>query len=146
MTLHDLAPWAYLIAAVTFILGLKGLTSPKTAVLGNRIAAAGMLLAVAFTFLVQGTTNLPLIIAGIAVGGAIGLYGARAVKMTAMPQMVVLIDSLPRFTGQRLDHLQRQALSGFAITSGTGTAGLQAIGDAIDCMLIDDALAGAVRV
>ena len=92
MTMHDLAPWAYLIAAVTFILGLKGLTSPKTAVLGNRIAAAGMLLAVAFTFLVQGTANLPLIVAGIAVGGAIGLYGARAVKMTAMPQMVALFN------------------------------------------------------
>ena len=92
MTLNDLAPWAYLIAAVTFILGLKGLTSPKTAVLGNRIAAAGMLLAVAFTFLVQGPANLALIVAGIAVGGAIGLYGARAVQMTAMPQMVALFN------------------------------------------------------
>ena len=92
MTLNDLAPWVYLIAAVTFILGLKGLSSPKTAVQGNRVAAAGMLLAVAFTFLIQGTANLGLIVAGIAVGAAIGLFGARAVKMTAMPQMVALFN------------------------------------------------------
>ena len=92
MSIADLAPWAYLVTAVTFILGLKGLTSPKTAVLGNRLAAAGMLLAVLFTFLVQGTANLPLIVAGIAVGTVAGLWGARAVKMTAMPQMVALFN------------------------------------------------------
>ncbi len=92
MTIAELAPWAYLVTAVTFVLGLKGLTSPKTAVLGNRIAAAGMLLAVLFTFVVQGTANLPLILAGIAVGTVAGLWGARAVKMTAMPQMVALFN------------------------------------------------------
>jgi len=48
--LHTLIPLTYLIAAVTFVLGLKGLSGPKTAVNGNRIAAAGMLLAVAATF------------------------------------------------------------------------------------------------
>ena len=49
----DLQAWipaVYLIAAMTFVLGLKGLSGPTTAVAGNRIAAAGMLLAVAFTF------------------------------------------------------------------------------------------------
>ena len=45
MTVETLIPIAYLIAAVTFILGLKGLSSPTTAVQGNRIAAAGMLIA-----------------------------------------------------------------------------------------------------
>jgi len=92
VTIAELAPWAYLVTAVTFVLGLKGLTSPKTAVLGNRVAAAGMLLAVVFTFLVQGTANLPLILGGIAIGTAAGLWGARAVKMTAMPQMVALFN------------------------------------------------------
>ena len=92
MTIAELAPWAYLVTAVTFVLGLKGLTSPKTAVLGNRVAAAGMLLAVVFTFLVQGTANLPLVLGGMAIGTAAGLWGARAVKMTAMPQMVALFN------------------------------------------------------
>ena len=92
MSFADLAPWAYLVTAVTFVLGLKGLTSPKTAVLGNRVAAAGMLLAVVFTFIVQGTANLPLILGGMAIGTAAGLWGARAVKMTAMPQMVALFN------------------------------------------------------
>ena len=92
MTMAELAPWAYLVTAVTFVLGLKGLTSPKTAVLGNRIAAGGMLLAVLVTFLVQGTANLALILAGIALGTVAGLWGARSVKMTAMPQMVALFN------------------------------------------------------
>ena len=82
MTIADLAPWAYLVTAVTFMLGLKGLTSPKTAVLGNRVAAGGMLLAVLFTFLVQGSANLPLILAGIAVGTVAGLWGAAALVST----------------------------------------------------------------
>ncbi|MGH2500046.1 MAG: NAD(P)(+) transhydrogenase (Re/Si-specific) subunit beta [Candidatus Limnocylindria bacterium] len=85
-------PAVYLLAAVGFILGLKGLSSPRTAVLGNRVAAAGMLLAVAVTFLVLEVASLPLIAAGMLVGAAIGLYGARAVKMTAMPQMVALFN------------------------------------------------------
>jgi H+-translocating NAD(P) transhydrogenase subunit beta len=93
MTIQSLIPIAYLIAAVTFILGLKGLSGPNTAVQGNRIAAAGMLIAVIATFFaneVQG--GVPLIIAGILVGGAGGFVGARMVKMTAMPQMVALFN------------------------------------------------------
>ncbi|MFN2519882.1 MAG: NAD(P)(+) transhydrogenase (Re/Si-specific) subunit beta [Candidatus Limnocylindria bacterium] len=92
MTLADLVPVAYLITAVTFILGLKGLSSPSTAVAGNRIAAAGMLLAVAATLLARGTIGLPLVLVGMAAGAAGGLFGARAVKMTAMPQMVALFN------------------------------------------------------
>ena len=93
MTIESFIPIAYLIAAVTFILGLKGLSSPTTAVMGNRIAAAGMLVAVITTFFareVQG--GLTVILAGIAVGGVAGFYGARVVKMTAMPQMVALFN------------------------------------------------------
>ncbi|HEV8536823.1 MAG TPA: NAD(P)(+) transhydrogenase (Re/Si-specific) subunit beta [Candidatus Limnocylindria bacterium] len=84
---------AYLIAAVTFILGLKGLSSPTTAVFGNRIAAVGMLIAVVATFFAREVAGgFPVILAGIAVGGAAGFYGARVVKMTAMPQMVALFN------------------------------------------------------
>jgi NAD(P) transhydrogenase subunit beta len=91
--MERLIPIAYLIAAITFILGLKGLSSPTTAVQGNRIAAAGMLIAVIATFFaaeVQG--GIPIILAGIAVGGFAGFVGARMVKMTAMPQMVALFN------------------------------------------------------
>src|SRR2546428_5138223 len=93
MAVEQLIPVAYLIAAVTFVLGLKGLSSPTTAVQGNRIAAAGMLVAVVATFFareVQG--GIPVILGGTAVGGVAGFYGARVVKMTAMPQMVALFN------------------------------------------------------
>ncbi|TMD59947.1 MAG: NAD(P)(+) transhydrogenase (Re/Si-specific) subunit beta [Chloroflexi bacterium] len=97
MDFQSLIPIIYLVAAVTFILGLKGLSGPRTAVNGNRIAAAGMLLAVAATFFDQtfrsyGTSGLFLTLAGMAVGGGAGFYGARVVKMTAMPQMVALFN------------------------------------------------------
>src|SRR5438067_7811135 len=93
MTVETLIPLAYLIAAVTFILGLKGLSSPTTAVQGNRIAAAGMLIAVIATFFASDVKGgVPLILAGMAVGGVAGFAGARVVKMTAMPQMVALFN------------------------------------------------------
>jgi NAD(P) transhydrogenase subunit beta len=93
MTIGSLIPVAYLIAAVTFILGLKGLSSPTTAVRGNRIAAAGMLVAVIATFFAADVKGgVPIILAGIAVGGIAGFAGARMVKMTAMPQMVALFN------------------------------------------------------
>src|SRR5256886_11460406 len=93
MTIETLIPIAYLIAAVTFILGLKGLSSPTTAVQGNRIAAAGMLIAVIATFFAADVKGgVPVILAGIAVGGVAGFAGARTVKMTAMPQMVALFN------------------------------------------------------
>jgi NAD(P) transhydrogenase subunit beta len=93
MTVESLIPIAYLIAAVTFILGLKGLSSPTTAVQGNRIAAGGMLIAVIATFFAADVAGgVPVILAGIAVGGIAGFAGARMVKMTAMPQMVALFN------------------------------------------------------
>src|SRR2546430_8197884 len=93
MTVESLIPVAYLIAAVTFILGLKGLSSPTTAVQGNRIAAGGMLIALIATFFAADVKGgVPLILAGIAVGGIAGFAGARMVKMTAMPQMVALFN------------------------------------------------------
>src|SRR5207237_5539354 len=97
MDLRSLIPLTYLIAAVTFVLGLKGLSGPKTAVNGNRIAAAGMLLAVAATFFdlgfqSYGVTGLLVTAAGLVVGGVAGFTGARLVKMTAMPQMVALFN------------------------------------------------------
>src|SRR5215212_8423166 len=87
---------AYLVAAATFIIGLKRLSSPATARSGNQLAAAGMLLAVLATFLnshIQGI-GYAFILVGMAIGGGIGFYLARTVQMTAMPQMVALFNGM----------------------------------------------------
>ncbi|MDQ6751518.1 MAG: NAD(P)(+) transhydrogenase (Re/Si-specific) subunit beta [Actinomycetota bacterium] len=71
-----------------------GLTGPRTAVRGNLIAAAGMALAVVATLLTPNFDDWILVIAGIAIGTAIGIPAARTVKMTAMPQMVALFNGV----------------------------------------------------
>ncbi len=83
---------AYLLAAVLFIFGLKRLSSPATARSGNRIASLGMLIAIVTTLVFEGIVTWPMIIIGMVVGSAIGLIFAKTVKMTAMPQMVALLN------------------------------------------------------
>ena len=78
----------YLAAAVLFIVGLKRLTSPATARAGNRLASIGMLLAIVVTLLDAGIIGYTTVIAGLVAGGGIGLFLARTVEMTAMPQLV----------------------------------------------------------
>jgi len=85
---------AYLLAAVLFILGLKQLSSPKTARNGNFTAAAGMVIALGVTvpqlrFTAAGAI---IILIGVVIGTAIGTIGARQVKMTQIPQMVALFN------------------------------------------------------
>ena len=82
---------AYLITGILFIVGLKYMSSPRTARMGNRISMAGMAIALAATF-VQGIIQWYVILGGLVVGAAIGIYSARAVKMTAMPQMVAIFN------------------------------------------------------
>jgi NAD(P) transhydrogenase subunit beta len=84
----------YLIAAVCFILALKGLSSPKTARYGNAIGALGMLVAVISTFFIKGFTNTGYVLAAMAIGLVIGIPAARLVKMTAMPQMVAAFNGV----------------------------------------------------
>ncbi|MGP8059365.1 MAG: NAD(P)(+) transhydrogenase (Re/Si-specific) subunit beta, partial [Acidimicrobiales bacterium] len=84
----------YLIAAIGFILALKGLSSPKRARLGNLVGASGMLLAIAVTFFQPGLRNIGLIVGGMVVGVAVGVPAARMVKMTAMPQMVAIFNGV----------------------------------------------------
>ena len=83
---------AYLVAAVLFILGLKGLTHPRTAVRGNRLGALGMLVAVVATLVHQDVISYSLIILGLAIGAGIGAWLALKIKMTNMPQMVALLN------------------------------------------------------
>ncbi len=88
-----LAPYIvllYLLAAVLFIVGLHQLSSPKHARSGNLVAALGALIAVATTIalLHHSTLDLVLMVVAIIIGAPVGAVAARAVKMTAMPQMV----------------------------------------------------------
>ena len=82
----------YLISAVFFILGIKGLTKPKTAVRGNMLSAIGMLIAVVITLLDKSIVSYEYIIAGVLVGGAIGGIMATRIQMTSMPQMIALLN------------------------------------------------------
>lgn len=83
---------AYLIAACLFVLGIKGLTKPKTAVRGNLLAAAGMGVAAVVTLLNEHIVTYEVIIAGVVVGGLIGAIMAKKVQMTSMPQMIALLN------------------------------------------------------
>ncbi len=85
---ETLAGYAYLVAAVLFIVGLKRLSSPATAANGNRLAAGGMLVAVVVTLADRQVVSFGVILAGLVVGSAIGAALATRVEMTAMPQLV----------------------------------------------------------
>ena len=84
--------FTYLIAAVLFILGLKGLGHPRTAVRGNLLGAIGMLLAVVVTLLDRNIVGYEVIIAGFVIGAALGAVLAMKVQMTAMPQLVAVFN------------------------------------------------------
>jgi NAD(P) transhydrogenase subunit beta len=85
---------AYLVAAICLILGIRGLAHPKTARMGNWIAAIGMAIAVGFTFAIEEIDTYWLMLAGIALGSVIGVAAARMVRMTAIPQMVALFNGV----------------------------------------------------
>ncbi len=92
----NLLSLCYLVAAILFILALRGLSNPATARQGNRLGMAGMAIAGAATLLRPGMTGhgVLLILAAIAIGGAIGLVIARRIQMTALPQLVAAFHSL----------------------------------------------------
>ena len=84
---------AYLVASILFILGLKGLTHPRSAVQGNLLGAAGMAIAAVVTlFAKEVTGDLTLVFAGLAVGAVLGALLAIRIEMTAMPQLVALFN------------------------------------------------------
>src|ERR1700743_3562779 len=89
----------YLIASVTFILGLKMLSNPASARKGNLVAAAGMTIAIVGTIFLYEENGVKLhnyvwIFGGLAIGGIIGTLAAKKVKMTAMPEMVSLFNGM----------------------------------------------------
>lgn len=86
--------FCYLISAVLFILSLYGLSSPKTSRMGNYFGMAGMGLAILTTLFLPQVRNVFTIIVAIGIGGSIGYFIAKRVKMTAMPQLVAGFHSL----------------------------------------------------
>ncbi|MDP6379257.1 MAG: NAD(P)(+) transhydrogenase (Re/Si-specific) subunit beta, partial [Candidatus Thalassarchaeaceae archaeon] len=93
----DAVVWdiGYLVAAALFILGIKKLSSPKTAPDGNRLGAYGMLLAVLITLgrmYSEGKIEPELIVGGLALGTLIGAWMAIRVEMTGMPELVALFN------------------------------------------------------
>jgi len=92
----SLATVAYLGAAILFILSLGGLSNPETSRRGNLFGMVGMALAVLATVFGPRVSpaGIPWIIAALLVGGSIGLYAAKVVKMTQMPELVALMHSL----------------------------------------------------
>ncbi|MHB8454095.1 MAG: NAD(P)(+) transhydrogenase (Re/Si-specific) subunit beta [Acidiferrobacterales bacterium] len=89
---------AYLVSAMLFILGLKGLTHPAGARRGNYYAMAGMLLAVVATALNPEVKSYGFIVAGVILGAAIGTTFALKIRMTAMPQLVAALHSFVGLT------------------------------------------------
>ena len=101
MNTLDIITWfVYLLSSVMFVMGLHYMNSPKTARTGNRISAAGMVIAVAMAFIHLFTTGfnsslaIILLVLGILIGSAAGVYSARKVKMTDMPQLVSVFNTV----------------------------------------------------
>jgi len=88
----QLIQYAYLLGAVLLILGMRALSSPKTAVRGNLTASVGMLVLIVATLFQQGVVDFAVILAGVVVGAGIGSLLALRIEMTAMPQMVALLN------------------------------------------------------
>ena len=92
----SLTAFAYLVAAILFILALRGLSNPTSSRQGNMFGMAGMAIAILATLARSGMSGsgYALIIAGIAIGGAIGVTVSRRIQMTALPQLVAAFHSL----------------------------------------------------
>ena len=114
---------AYLVASALFILGLKGLGHPRTAVRGNQMGAMGMAIAVIATLTDQQILSFEWIIGGIAVGALIGIVLATRIAMTSMPEMVALLNG---FGGVASALVAGAALEELIAAGDTGTQAMVA--------------------
>ncbi len=118
----------YLISAILFIFGLKRLSSPSTARSGNQIAAVAMAIALIVTLFDRSfrwhPINIAILVAGTLLGTLVGVYFARTVEMTAMPQMVALFNGMGGGTAAlvELAHFNELTTSGTHINSGEALA------------------------
>jgi H+-translocating NAD(P) transhydrogenase subunit beta len=124
---------AYLVAALTFIFGLRQLSSPVTARQGNRIAAVGMVIALVATLVDRHilTGNYPLIAVGMVIGAIIGTISAQRVKMTAMPQMVAIFNGMGGGAAALVSTLEFLRLSSVHHLAPAGQSATIVLGTAI---------------
>ena len=121
----DYTNLAYVLSAVLFILGIKRLSSPKTARNGNAIASTGMLVAIIATLISFDLLDYKLIIIGMGIGGVIGILFATRVEMTQMPQMVAIFNgfgggaSALIASAEYLSNYQNNSLSIFLVITIT---------------------------
>jgi proton-translocating NAD(P)+ transhydrogenase subunit beta len=94
MSRADVIEALYIVAFALFIVGLRMLRGPRTAVRGNQVAAVGMAVAIFATLLHRDVGDWGLIALGVGIGTAVGVPAARSVRMTAMPQMVALFNGV----------------------------------------------------
>jgi NAD(P) transhydrogenase subunit beta len=112
---------AYLVATILFIYGLKGLSSPKTALRGNGAAMLGMALAVVVTLINPEVKNYTWVLAGLGGGAVVGIAMALRISMTSMPQLVAALHSFVGLsavlvaTGTYLAHGEHEVLSTVAM-------------------------------
>ena len=91
---QELAAYGYLIAAISFIMALRGLSSPVTSRAGNLYGIIGMVVAIGVTVATPGVVSPWLIVGGLLIGGAVGTVVALRIHMTALPQLVAAFHSL----------------------------------------------------
>jgi H+-translocating NAD(P) transhydrogenase subunit beta len=91
---HEIAAYGYLIAAICFIMALRGLSSPESSRQGNAFGIVGMLVAIGVTVTTPGVVSPWLIVGGLIIGGAVGTVVALRIQMTALPQLVAAFHSL----------------------------------------------------
>jgi H+-translocating NAD(P) transhydrogenase subunit beta len=128
----------YLVASVTFILGLKMLSNPASARKGNLVAAAGMTIAIIGTIFLyeedgQKLGNYGWIFGGLLIGGVVGTLAAKKVKMTAMPEMVSLFNGMGGACAALIsivefNHLLREIETGASSADHTGKVSIIALG------------------
>ena len=123
--------FAYLASAILFILGLKQLSSPASARRGNLTAAWGMGVAVLATLLLPGVRHIGPILSALVVGSALGVWGARAVAMTDMPQMVALLNGLGGGAAALVAILEFRDVAAMPFFSDTTTAVSAVLGTVI---------------
>ena len=142
----------YLLAAVLFIVGLRRLGSPTTARAGNRLSGIGMLIAIVVTLLDRAILSYGVIAAGMLVGSALGVWMARAVRMTSMPQMIALLNGFgggssllvggAEFLRAELQNEQVGAASGVAIQLSLLIGAVTLTGSLVAFAKLQELLAG----
>ncbi len=124
MILSSIINLSYLIGALAFVWGLRQLSSPDTARRGNVLAGFGMgiaIIATMITPLENANNNYAWIIGGMLVGGIVGFFAAKKVKMTAMPQMVSIFNGLGGATALILAMIELVQFLNLEISMSTGS-------------------------